>query len=170
MTLEKEFMKHLQEEKLEEQKRVAKEIIDAHIKILSASYDKAIAYTNIIIIAGYASFFAMWSFTKEFLSPREVLWSALIMSISIVTFVFFEVYKMYFTSWALLSLANVTSDPGTTTDPNKLLAGMQEHDKQARERVVRFGRIWHRVLIVTVSSALVAIGILFCGFIRGLLG
>jgi len=36
----------------QKQEQIAKEIIDIQIKILSAIYDKAIAYTHVIIIAG----------------------------------------------------------------------------------------------------------------------
>lgn len=42
----------------QEQERVAKTIIESHVKILSAGYDKAVTYTNVIVIGGYASFLA----------------------------------------------------------------------------------------------------------------
>ncbi len=99
-----------------ERQQVAKEIVDTQVKIVAALYDKSIAYTNLIIIAGYASFFGMWAFTKQYLSPKQVLWSALIMSVSIVTFVFFEVIKMTTTSRSLLARSKATFDPASTND------------------------------------------------------
>lgn len=38
--------------------------IDNVVKIMAALYDKAAAYSNLIIIAGYAAFFAVWSNVK----------------------------------------------------------------------------------------------------------
>jgi len=35
---------------------------------LGASYEKAMAYTNLIVVAGYAGFFALWQITKDYLS------------------------------------------------------------------------------------------------------
>jgi hypothetical protein len=31
------------------------------VKVISASYDKASAYTNLVMVAGYATFFATWA-------------------------------------------------------------------------------------------------------------
>ena len=78
----------------QQQEQVAKDIIESHIKILSASYDKAVTYTNVIVIGGYASFFGLWSVSKPYLSAVQARWAALIMLLSVSTFVFFEVYKM----------------------------------------------------------------------------
>src|SRR5688572_20847673 len=73
-------------------------IIETQIKIITASYDKAAAYTNLIVVAGYAAFFGLWTLTKPYL-PRELaLWAALLMLLSAATFVVFEVYKMNVTS------------------------------------------------------------------------
>lgn len=41
------------------------------VKIMAALYDKAAAYTNLIIIAGYAAFFAIWGNVKTFLTKRN---------------------------------------------------------------------------------------------------
>jgi hypothetical protein len=151
-----------------EKQQVAKEIVDAQIKILSALYDKAIAYTNLIIIAGYASFFAIWSFTKEYLSQQQVLWSAMIMTISIVTFIFFETIKMIVTSKALLARDRALFDPAAKNDPNKILANLREYDLSAQKDIVWFAKFWNYILIVTVSTALVAIGILLYAFVSRL--
>lgn len=149
--------------------QVAKEIVDTQIKILGALYDKAISYTNLIIVAGYASFFAMWSFTKEYLSPRQALWAALLMSISIVTFVFFEIIKMTVTSRSLLARTKAVSDPAAANDPQRLLTSLREFELQSQRDVVRFGIFWVFALVACVSTAVLAIAILFSGFISSLI-
>jgi hypothetical protein len=164
-----ELSRLLQQLSQKEKQQVAKEIVDTQIKIIAALYDKAVAYTNLIIIAGYASFFALWSLTKDYLSQRQALWSAIIISISIITFVFFEVIKMIVTSSSLLARTKAISDPAAENDPNKILANLREYDLQAQKDVIWFGKFWNYTLLVTVSTALVAIAILFCAFITGLL-
>ena len=53
------------------------------VKIMAALYDKAAAYTNLIIIAGYAAFFAVWGNVKAQLGKREMLYAALFITISL---------------------------------------------------------------------------------------
>lgn len=53
--------------------------IEEIVKIMAALYDKAAAYTNLIIIAGYAAFFAVWGNIKGQLGKREMLYAALLM-------------------------------------------------------------------------------------------
>jgi hypothetical protein len=163
-----ELFQLLQQLPQKEKERVAKEIVDTQIKIVSALYDKGVAYTNLIIIAGYASFFALWSFTKDYLSQRQVLWSAIIMSVSIITFVFFEVIKMVVMSKSLLARSKAMSDPSAENDPNKILANLREYDLQAQKVTIRLGKFWNCVLLLTVLTALIAIAILFYAFVSSL--
>ncbi|EJC6960356.1 hypothetical protein MX910_004386 [Vibrio vulnificus] len=79
-------------------KMAANALVEAQIKILTASYDKMAAYTNLVVVAGYATFFGLWNLTKDILSPDQKLWSALLIAISASVFVIFEVTKNYFHS------------------------------------------------------------------------
>ena len=152
-----------------ERQQVSKDIVDTQIRILSVLYDKSIAYTNLIIIAGYASFFGMWAFTRGYLSPQQALWSALIMSISIVTFVFFEVIKMTVASRHLLARSKAISDLAAMNDPNIILSNLREFDLQSQKDATWFGKLWIYTLIVTVGTAVIAIVILFFAFISSLI-
>lgn len=164
-----ELSELLRQASQKERERVAKEIVDTQIKILTALYDKAIAYTNVVIIGGYASFFGMWSFTKDYLSTWQAVWSALMMSVSIVIFVSFEIVKMTFTSRSLLARGRAMGDPAATQDPNEILARLRDFDLQSQRETIRFGKFWTYTLVVTVSPAVVAIAILFYGFITRLI-
>ena len=80
----------------QDDKRKIQVIQDYQIKLLSALFDKATAYANLIIMAGYAGFFGLWSFTKDKLTPMQVFWSALFITISASVFVIFETFKIPF--------------------------------------------------------------------------
>ena len=53
------------------------QLLDAQKELLSAAFSRANAYTNLILGAGYAGFFAVWAFTKDHLTPPQLFWSAL---------------------------------------------------------------------------------------------
>jgi hypothetical protein len=60
---------------MDKQAEVEKKIENV-VKIMAALYDKAAAYMNLIIIAGYAAFFAVWANVKAQLGKREMLYAA----------------------------------------------------------------------------------------------
>ncbi len=161
--------KILQEAAQKKQEDVAQAIIDSQIKIISALYDKATAYTNLIIIGGYAGFFGLWSLTKDYLSKEQVLWTALFMAISLVSFVFFEIYKMIITSKDLISRNATISDPSLINDPQKILKNLEEFDRNSQKVSASFIKTWSVILFITVGSAVIGLAILFYSFIKGLL-
>lgn len=63
-------------------------------EILSHVYQKASGYTNLVMIGGYASAFAIWQLTKEQLTPEQSLIVGFLIVTSVVLFAGFEVYKM----------------------------------------------------------------------------
>jgi hypothetical protein len=152
-----------------EDKRAAEELIQIHEKILTAAYDKAAAYTNLIFIGGYAGFFGLWQLTKDHLAKAQVLWAALFMLMSIITFVLFEVWKMYYSSRGLLGLGRIMSDPENQKSIKNLLAEIEKHSAEERKRVIWFGRVWHVALIVALFTGLAAAAILCWAFVMGLL-
>lgn len=137
--------------------------IETMIKVMSALYDKSAAYTNIIMAAGYAGFFAVWSNMKEYMSPTEMRVSALCMLVSLLVFVLWEVTKMILTSRNLHRLLEVIQAPQTEFD-TKLKK--QQHD----ERVFNIGflRAWRIVLVSAIAPALLAAVTLIYSFIAHL--
>ena len=84
--------------KLDEQTkydRILNKYLRMLLKITSHQYDATVKYTNLVIVAGYASFFTIWNGTRaEGFSSIPHLLSATLMGVSVTFFVFFEVYKM----------------------------------------------------------------------------
>ncbi len=154
------------ERKLQEQK---KEILDSQIKLASAIYDKATAYTNLIIMAGYAGFFGLWSITKDNLTPKQVLWSALLLLISGSSFVFFETVKMIVNASFMLSRNSALKRLPDAQNVDEIINIFNEHDKTAESRHVKFARVWVIALMIIIPTALIGISILMYSFIVNLL-
>jgi|tagenome__1003787_1003787.scaffolds.fasta_scaffold20901696_1 hypothetical protein len=69
---------------------------DYAIKTYASIYGEAKAYANVILTASYASFFAIWSFTKAYLPEKVMILIALLMCMSALIFVVFESIKIVF--------------------------------------------------------------------------
>src|SRR5271169_5160882 len=73
-------------------------------------FDKASTYTKVIIGLGYGAFFTAWSGTKSHLSPRPLVWSALLVTASLVFFVVFEVCQTLVISYLGIRLAQAVPE------------------------------------------------------------
>jgi predicted neutral ceramidase superfamily lipid hydrolase len=147
------------------QKNETDQRIDIMVKVASALYDKAVAYTNIIILAGYAAFFTVWSTMKAKMSHTEMLVVAFCITFSLVFFVFWEVTKMIVNSKSLKGLLNVLKAPRREFDQR--LAELQKADQRLNIRLLRF---WIVILVFTVVPGLIAAAVLLWSFGRQLWG
>lgn len=153
----------------EETQRNIDQVIDVQIRIIAGAYDKADAYTNLIIVAGYAGFFALWQFSKDNLGRREAIVSALLMIISIAVFVVFEIWKAHYTSRLLRQYAKTIQDPQNKTSPERLLTAMNNFEAAERAAAVHFVRFWQAVFWLTTITGLAAALVLAYAFVRALL-
>ena len=153
----------------EEDKRQAERIVEAQIKVMSASYEKAMAYTNLITVAGYASFFGLWQITKDKLSNDYAIWAALLVAISAATFVFFEVTKSYFQSRNIQKLNRIITSPEIANSAVALQKAFDEHNLRVNKQILYWGYWWHFTWIVTVVTGVGAIGMLIWAFVQQLL-
>ena len=161
----KDFEKTVQGLVDKAQKNETDQRIDIMIKVASALYDKAVAYTNVIILAGYAAFFTVWSTMKAKMSHREMLVAAFCITFSLVFFVFWEVTKMIVNSKSLTGLLNVLKAPPQEFDQR--LAEQQKADQRLNIRLLRF---WIVILVFTVVPGLIAAAVLLWSFGRQLWG
>jgi hypothetical protein len=139
--------------------------IEAIVKIPAGLYEKAVAYTNVIIIAGYAAFFAVWANTKTYLGKRETLWAALLMTVSIIFFVLWETTKMFVTTRGLMKLRNELNN----ARPETFVARLDELKNAESRLYLKLLPIWYVVLAVCVISGISADVILINGFLRELI-
>ncbi|EGQ7800831.1 hypothetical protein P6A00_004601 [Vibrio parahaemolyticus] len=150
-------------------KMAANALVEAQIKILTASYDKMAAYTNLVVVAGYATFFGLWNLTKDILSPDQKLWSALLIAISASVFVIFEVTKNYFHSRNIMKLNKIVTDPKITASAPKVLAAFDKHNQKLNKHMLAWGIWWHVSWVVSVVCGIAGAGVLMYAFIVGLL-
>jgi len=170
MTEEMKLIRTIQQENAEHELRKQKEeIIDSQIKIASAIYEKAIAYIHLIIMAGYAGFFGLWSLTRNLLTTKQVFWSALFMTISVSVFVFFEVVQMIFTSCFMLSRNSVINKLSDAQDIESIIKLLREHDKTTKSKNVKFAAFWAIANIIIIPTAIFGASVLMYSFIVNLL-
>lgn len=141
---------------------INQELLAAQKELICSAYSQEMAYTNLIIGAGYAGFFATWAFTRKLLPDQLVLWSALFISISLISFVGFEVYKTFYMSRDNLELGEAVSHP----DQFERL--IREYQQKHQARIIKFGKIWTRTFGISVATGFSAGGLLMASFIIGL--
>src|SRR6266700_379417 len=111
-------------------------VVETQIRIIAGAYEKANAYTNLIVLAGYAGLFALWQFTKDLLSRTQVLTAALLILTSIIIFVLFEIYKAHYTSRLLRRYLRVVQQPEIRVSPERLLSAMNTFEAAERAAAI----------------------------------
>lgn len=79
--------------RLKEQFNADREQFDTHRAFIESSYEKVEQYFRTIQLAGYAAFFGLWNLSKDYLSEKYALYSLLLMIVSALVFMFWEVFK-----------------------------------------------------------------------------
>jgi hypothetical protein len=163
------FQEMLRDAAKQEQARVAAAISDTQIKVVTATFDKSVAYTNLMLVGGYAGFFGLWQLTKDYISKPQALWAALLVLISLVSFIIFEVIKMIFITRSIQKQARILNSPTTRSDPQLLIKQLNELQAIQERGSMRFMVCWAIAVAVALSTALAGAGILCFAFISGLL-
>lgn len=123
-------------------------------------YDRASNYTKIIMGIGYGGLLTIWSGTKERLSDPLVLWSALLLLVSLLAYVIFEVIQTGILSFLSIKFAQL--------DGNNLFDSIQQYGREEKKWMKPVMRAWFFVFPFCVLTGLAAAGILTYGFIRTL--
>jgi hypothetical protein len=144
-------------------------VVETQIGIIAGSYEKANAYTNLVILAGYAGLFALWQFTKDNLTRSQVLVSGLFLLVSIAIFVLFEIYKAHYTAHLLRRYLNVVQQPENRASPERLLSAMNVFEAAERAASVHFVRFWLVIFWLTTATGVGAALVLAYSFVKGLL-
>lgn len=151
-----------------ENDRMASEILDTQIKIVTAAYNQSVAYTNLILLAGYAGFFGIWQLTKEHLTQGQTLWSALLILVSLLFFVLFEIVKMILITKLTIRKAKLLKSSEVTSSPSSTLKALKEVESSFERSAGPFMVYWVVSIAISLTTALVAAAILVYAFISGL--
>jgi hypothetical protein len=149
------------------EQEAARQAREAMIEVLTVSFDKAVAYVNVIILAGYAGSFTSWAYTRDQLSPNATILVALLLGVSLAFFVFFEVFKMLFIHRHNTKQAKLLH---ADHEARVFLERLRTLQSAAPQSTLWFMRIWGAVTAVSVISGLCAVGILFYNFFALLFG
>jgi len=137
--------------------------IDVQKELIAHAFSQAQAYTNVVLSAGYAGFFAIWSFLKPDLSKGETFWSALLVSVSLTAFILWEVYQSFYRSRSILGLAE------TVKDPSRFQAAIEKYKREEHSRVLSLKRVWVVAFSLAVVTGFGGILVLIYAFIRSLI-
>jgi hypothetical protein len=129
-TAEKQVNVFTQQQKEIELRRQQEETIQILIRIMSASYDKSVSYTNIFMIGGYASFFTVWAKSYEHFSRFYMGLAGVLMFISLLVFIVWELYKMIFYSTYFKDLYKVVEE----TKPNEFFKKLNQQQINEKKK------------------------------------
>lgn len=132
------------------------------LELQTAAFGLSQTYTTIVIFGGYAAFFAIWGFTKDHLSKEQAYWAALLIGVSVLTFVLFEIFKMVVASfefWKVRSLLVRELPPAEFLAERKRIASSSNLWVQ---RVVL--PIWIAAFAISLASGIIACGVLLHAF------
>jgi hypothetical protein len=137
-------------------------LFEAQKELLSSTFGQAQTYTNVVLAAGYAGYFGVWSFVRNDLGRATMFASALLITISLGAFVLWEVIGMYMRNSVLIRLASVVADE------EQFAVRLAAYKKERQDQNIRLIPVWKVVLAITVLTAVVAYFILLSAFVHGL--
>ena len=133
------------------------------IEFQSSMIDKASTYTKIIIGLGYGGFFTAWSGSKQHLSPKILVASALFEIVSLLLFVTYEIWGAMVTSHLLIDFAEAVYRPASD-----VAGALQAHRNKAINVHRPLIKAWKVVCPVSAITGLLGGLILIYAFVVGL--
>lgn len=118
-------------------------------------------YSSLILVAGYAAFFTMWSSVKNDLSKPAMFASGLLATASVCLFLSFEVAKMFLTQRLTVRISNAFNKADASTPTTVFRDVIDSESKRA-------SRIWPFFFWPTILSGFGAGAILGWAFLDGL--
>ncbi len=141
--------------------------LDFHIKLLAATFDKGSAYTNIVMIAGYASFFGIWSMVKDLNRPANKM-AVLLMLLSVTIFVVFEFVKMFWLGRQQMRRQRIVAAGLEGLGAEEIRARFNRLDVDLQAESGKFARFWLVTVLPAALAALAGIALLTTDLILAL--
>lgn len=115
------------------------------IELASSIFDKAAAYENGIILAGFGAFFALWAGMASHLSSQIVLLTGSSFGVALMLYVGWNVYMMLWrTGWHRPYREVLDADLPASRKAELWTAVQQRH---RREALTVISKVWPLVLI-----------------------
>lgn len=132
-------------------------------EMLADLFSQAQAYTNLVIVTGYAGAFAIWNFISNKLTPATGLGVGLLLCVSLATYIAWEIYTMVQKHIALATLRKSVDDFG------RYAAEVKGHKDRSQLLLRRLERYWPITMVVAVGSAALAVMMLISAFCHALI-
>lgn len=152
----------LQKAQREQLQKQQDEKVELLIQLQASGFEKSTAYTNIILLGGYAGAFTLIQATKEFIPDRALIFSALLLAFSVVVFCGWEVAKMIYYAWhnqKVIPLLN------KQLSPEEFFRQLRELQNAENQSLIRIGHWWRIVLILSVIPGFSAGAILLYNYL-----
>ena len=130
--------------------------------IQTRAYDKTRSYTNFVIAAGYAGFFAFWKSAKDDLPKITMLSSGLLITISLCIFIGSEVYNMISNGLYFRKINQILRLNNSENIINEIQKLEQEHEEKSYW-------FWFVLLVPTIITAILGALLLIGSFFMGLI-
>ena len=137
-----------------------RDLISTQKDLIAHAMGQAQAYTRGIIFGGYAAFFAGWAFAKSVIPPFHTVVSVILITLSIIVFILFEVYKMYISN---KEFSRYSINIGK--NPQNILALQEEFGREQAEKVIKFQPIWYGNIVWCLATGVGVVIILMWGFL-----
>jgi hypothetical protein len=129
------------------------QIVAVSSGLLQATYDSGTAYLNVVTLGGYAAFFGLWSLLGNDIPLKLKFWSGLLIGVSVLLFVGFEIIKAAVLHWQLRKLLQASKTPPQT--PLQVLHERQAAWDSAQQTTVKVVvGIWCVVFPVTILTGM----------------
>ena len=135
------------------EKSVHEQTVALYSDLLTTMYDKTTAYLNAITVGGYAAFFGLWSLLGSDLPPKQRFWSALLIGVSVLFFVGFEIVKAAILHWQMRHMMRISQTPFEPLN-TQLQKRKAQYDQAHRKMQKIAVGIWFFVFPATIITGL----------------
>src|ERR1700730_12876635 len=136
--------------------------LEKHDDLVRSMFERMQSYSRVIIGLAYAGLLAIWSATKQVLPERLLVWSGLLIVLSILTYVVFEIVQMFLYNWMSWRYADEVAKKGLA---------VALYENRRREKRIRASHLllWLITFVIAALAGCSATGILVYAFCRRLL-
>jgi hypothetical protein len=127
-------------------------------------FDKASVYSKIVLGLGYAGFFTAWSGTKQHLSVRALISSALCMTVSLIFYLIYEIVQAGAISYLASRFAAIPMQ--SEIEVADALRVYRTKEQRLMKGVLS---VWPVMFLVSALTGLTGAGILIYAFVVSLL-
>ncbi len=149
-----------------EEERFAKKVIDFQKELIAHSIDKSQAYNRVILAGGYAGFFALWAFVRDYMAPWEMLTTGLAMAFSLAVYIAVTVLTTIKMARQQFVMANATD--GVEQTQAGITEMQRKLDEQRQSDLLWSQRIFYPSLFLSIVPAVLAAIILLAALVERL--